>query len=68
MKFPVKRGKRLEFIDFVMLRTRFYWIIKTKTKNQCFISRGGSCDFQQWGRGGLVIFVPGGGGGLWVFH
>ena len=31
MKFLMKWGKKLEFNDFVMLKTRFYWIINTKT-------------------------------------
>ena len=62
MKFLMKWGKKLEFNDFVMLKTRFYWIIKTKTENQCFNTRVGSCNFQPWFRGGLVIFVPKGRG------
>lgn len=62
MKFLMKWGKKLEFNDIVMLKTRFYWIIKTKTENQCFNTRVGSCNFQPWFRGGLVIFVPKGRG------
>ena len=43
--------------NFVMYRTRFYWIIKRKPKLHVLILGGGS-----------VIFVPKGGGGPCVFY
>ena len=54
--------------NFVMHRTRFYWIIKRKPKIPVLLLGGGSCNFQPCFRGGSVIFVPKGGGGPCVFY
>ena len=48
--------------NFVMLRTRLYWIIKRKPKIHFLILGGGSCNFQPCFRGGSVTFTPKGGG------
>ena len=53
--------------NFVKHRTRFYWVIKRK-QNIHVLTWGWSCNFQPCFRGGLVIFVPKGGGGSCVFH
>ena len=55
--------------NFVMQRTRVYWIIKKKPKIGVLIQGGtcGSCNFQPCWRVGSVIFVPKGGGGPCVF-
>ena len=42
--------------NFVMHRTRFYWIIKRKPKIHVLILV--PCNFQPWCMGGSVIFVP----------
>ena len=41
IKFLMKRGKRLEIYDFVMYRTRFYWIIKRKPNIPVLMLGGG---------------------------
>ena len=48
--------------NFVMQRTRLYWIIKRKPKIHFLILDGGSCNFQPCFRGGSLTFAPKGGG------
>ena len=64
----IKRGKRLEIHDFVTHRARFYWVIKRKPNIHVLMLGGGPCNFQTCFRGGSVIFVPKGRGGLCVFY
>ena len=61
-------GCRNVSTNFVMHRTRLYWIIKRKPKIHVLILGGGSSNFQPCFRSGSVIFVPKGGGGPCVFY
>ena len=49
-------------------RLNLNWIIKRKPNTHVLILVGGSCNLQPCFRGGSVIFVPQGGGGLCVFY